>query len=89
MLDIIGIIDCNTTAAALKGNIQFIINAISTINETIVIIFSLSLFFCFLNAKIVQTKAITLDKMIPINITKKPPWSVESKMIGLINIVRQ
>ena len=51
MLDIIGIIDCNTTAAALKGNIQFIINAISTINETIVMIFSLLLFILFSKRK--------------------------------------
>ena len=73
MLDIIGIIDCTTTAAALKGNIQFIINAISTNNETNVIIFSLLLFFCFLNAKIVQIKAITVDKTIPITKTQNPP----------------
>lgn len=69
MLDIIGIIDCNTTAAALKGNIQFIINAILTINETTVVIFSLLLFFCFLNAKIVQSKAIRVDNIIPKTIT--------------------
>ena len=51
MLNIIGIIDCNTTAAALKGNIQFIINAILTINETTVVIFSLLLFFLFSERK--------------------------------------
>ena len=73
MLDIIGIIDCNTTAATLKGNIEFIINAISTINETIIIIFSVLLDFCFLNTKIIHNNAIIADKMIPINNTKKPP----------------
>ena len=89
MLNIIGIIDCNTTAVALKGNIQYIINATSTINETIVIIFNLLLFFCFLNAKTVQAKAITVDNIIPKTITKNPPISVFSKTIGLMNIVKQ